>query len=336
MKRAQQNLRDTLRIALEHTDDHRALVVFDRRSDLSKLISDAYQAVLPESEFYDFDASDPETILERFRALSAGDLVVLIQSDSFRLSQFRIRIELFRRGLKVVEHPHLGRIANADFETYVDALAYDPNYYRTIGPKLKMQVAQAKTIRVICDDTELRYVGPFLDPKLNIGHYAGMTNIGGQFPIGELFTEPEAIDLVNGTLKIFAFGDSDFRVNRPEQSFGAKIEAGILTAAADAPAKFHQVLEAIREQEDVVRVRELGFGLNRAMTRTRTLSDIGTFERMCGIHLSLGAKHLQYKKKGFPKKGGFHVDIFLDAQRVEVDDQLVFSQGTYEIMPPST
>jgi hypothetical protein len=43
----------------------------------------------------------------------------------------------------------------------------------------------------------------------------------------------------------------------------------------------------------------------------------------------LGTKHLQYKKPGFPKKGGFHVDVFVDAQTVEIDGVTIFEEGAY-------
>jgi hypothetical protein len=36
--------------------------------------------------------------------------VVLVQSTSFRMDAYRIRIELFKRGLKVIEHVHLSRM----------------------------------------------------------------------------------------------------------------------------------------------------------------------------------------------------------------------------------
>ncbi|MBN4054339.1 hypothetical protein JYT87_01385 [Nitrospira defluvii] len=326
---AETHLRDTLTIALEYTTDHRAVVVYDRQSDLSRLLADAYRSVLPNADVYDFDRTKSEAILECFNRLSPGDLVVLIQSTRFRLSQFRIRIELFKRGLKVIEHPHLNRILKDEMETYVNGLAYDPAYYRTVGPQLQEQVARAERIKIMSNGAELIYDSTFLDPKLNIGHYEGMKNIGGQFPIGELFTEPKDIECVNGEVKLFAFGDTDFCVHVPDKPFTALIENGILVSSPDAPRAFCAVLDEILEKEDCVWVRELGFGLNRAMTRERYVTAIGAYERMCGIHLSLGAKHLQYKKSDFPKKGGFHVDIFVDAERVEVDGVTVFKDGTY-------
>ena len=66
---------------------------------------------------------------DRIDLLKPSDLVVLVQSTSFRLDAFRIRIELFKRQLKVIEHPHLGRMSGHEIEYYIDSLAYDPEYF---------------------------------------------------------------------------------------------------------------------------------------------------------------------------------------------------------------
>ncbi len=198
-----------------------------------------------------------------------------------------------------------------------------------MGPRLKERITEAKQIRLISEGAELVYEGPFEEVKLNIGDYSGMKNTGGQFPIGEIFTEPRDVTRVNGEVRLFAFGDTDFSVNVPDQSFTAKIEGGLIIDCPDAPTGFQAVLDEIRESEGKVWVRELGFGLNRAFTRERRVCDIGTYERMCGIHLSLGTKHLQYKKPAFPKRYGFHVDVFVETQRVEIDGVTVFEGGNY-------
>ncbi len=112
---AEKNIRDTVTIAFEHTPENRALVVYDEQSGLAKLLTEAYRAVLPDASFMNFDRTEPGEILNAFESLSPKDLVVLIQSESFRLSKFRIRIELFNRHLKVIEHPHLGRMAEDEF-----------------------------------------------------------------------------------------------------------------------------------------------------------------------------------------------------------------------------
>lgn len=330
-KTAECYLQDVAELVFNHTSKQRAMIVYDAQSPLSRLLTQAYRSVLPEAAAIDFDQTAPEAILSRFETLNPEDWVILIQSTSFRLSQFRIRLELFHRNLKVIEHPHLARMREAEYLSYVDSLAYDPGYYRTVGPQLKKRIDQAKQIKIIGDSAELLYDSPFLAAKLNIGDYAGMNNIGGQFPIGEVFTEAKAHDRTNGTVQIFAYGDARFSVNVPEKPFTALIQNGRLEACPEAPDGFQTVLQDIREKEGVVWVRELGFGLNRALTRTQRVTDIGTYERMCGIHLSLGTKHLQYKKPEFPNKGGFHVDVFLVAKRVEIDGVCVYKGGRYLI-----
>ncbi|MCG3115008.1 MAG: hypothetical protein LLH30_04940 [Candidatus Manganitrophus sp. SA1] len=329
--RAQSNLRDTLTLALECAPEAPALLVFDEQSGLSRLLAEAYRAALPNAAVLNFDQVTAKEILSAVDLLPAKGLVVLVQSTSFRLNEFRFRVELFNRGLKVVEHPHLGRISEAEFTTYLDALAYDRAYYRSVGPALKARIDRAARIAVICEGTELIYDSPFEAAKLNIGDYRGMKNVGGQFPIGEVFTEPKEVRRVNGALKIFAFGDADFTVHAPGRPFTAAIEGGVLVAAPDAPKGFHAVLDQIRAAEREVWVRELGFGLNRALTRERRLTDIGAYERMLGIHLSLGAKHALYTKPGFPKSGKFHVDVFAAVARVEIDGEKVFEGGEYLI-----
>jgi leucyl aminopeptidase (aminopeptidase T) len=263
--------------------------------------------------------------------LSPRDLVVLVQSTSFRLNDFRFRLELFNRSLAVIEHPHLGRMPEEEHQTYVDSLAYDVDYYRTVGPKLKAMIDTAKRVVVSCEGTELVYDGPLESGKLNTGDYTGMKNIGGQFPIGEVFTELVDLSQVNGQVKIYAFANRDFRVIVPEVPVLATIEKGIITKTENATPEFLSILEQIQTDE-LLTIRELGFGMNRAMTRTRLLADIGSYERMCGIHLSLGAKHTIYAKPGFSKRQSrYHVDVFVDVTTVTIDGVTVFKDGAYTV-----
>jgi hypothetical protein len=101
----------------------------------------------------DFDATPSEEVLQTIDTLRAGDLVVLIQTDAFNLREYRFRLELFKRGLKVqpfftstcvgghavegltldhvrerqnIEHVHLGLIPEEQIDAYVDALAFNP------------------------------------------------------------------------------------------------------------------------------------------------------------------------------------------------------------------
>jgi hypothetical protein len=330
---AERNLRDTLAYAIEHRAPHAALIVHDGRSDLNRALTEAYRRAVPDAQFVDFDDTTPDDILAIFARMNAGDLVVLIQSTSFRLEAYRIRIELFKRGLKVIEHVHLSRMPGEQGLHYIASLAYDPAYYRGVGHALKTRIDAAQSGVVDSGNGErLVFASPFESAKLNIGDYSGMNNIGGQFPLGEVFTEARDLEAVNGRVRVFVFGDTKFLVNRPETPVTLIVEQGRVVGVENSTPEFDNMLAIIREHEGEVWLRELGFGMNRAFSRDCMVNDIGTYERMCGIHLSLGAKHGVYAKPQFKRKDArYHIDVFAVTEGVYLDDQRVYQDGAWQI-----
>ena len=341
---AEKHLRDILSLAIEHNASHQALIIADSRCALALALSTAYQRCLPTARLIDFDAVSSAEIHAAFATLNPADLVVLVQSSNFRLDDYRLRVELFKRGLKVIEHVHLLRLLGNEALYYIDGLAYDPAYFRGIGYALKARIDVAQRV-VIDSDGELLVfgldadlggnlggnLGAILEPaKLNVGDYGNMTNVGGQFPIGEVFTEARDLESVNGRVRIFVFGDTTFHVNKPAQPITLVIAHGRVIETINSTPEFEQVLANIRAVEGEVWLRELGFGLNRAFSSTKTVSDIGTYERMCGIHLSLGAKHGSYSKPQLKRKDArFHIDVFAVTHRVTIDDTVVFKDGAW-------
>ena len=324
---AVRHVRDILELAVEHGPSGRAIVVSDAGSGLSQILREAYRVCLPSALHLDFEALSAAEILAAFEALGPGDLVVLVQSTSFRLEEFRIRVELFRRGLKVIEHPHLARMRVEEYGHYIDALAYDPAYYRVVGSALKERIDRASVAVVDSGSELLVYESGFEPAKLNVGDYRALKNVGGQFPIGEVFTEASDLTRVNGRVRIFVFGDTSFHVNAPEIPITLVIRHGKVVDVVDATVEFERVLAQISAEEELW-IRELGFGMNRALTRERLVSDIGTYERMCGIHLSLGAKHGVYNKPNLKRKESkYHVDVFAVTERVTLDNQVVYRDG---------
>lgn len=307
------------------------LLVYDEACALSRLLSDAYRRVLPDAKIIRFDEADTSPISLAFDALKPGDLVILVQSSSFRLDAFRIRVHLFERGLKVIEHPHLQRVREDEIGTYVAALAHDAPYYRRVGRGLKDRLDKATEVWLVGGGHSLVYGGAFEVSKLNIGDYTGMKNVGGQFPIGEVFSELADLTQLNGRIGLFAFGDRTFSVASCETPIVITVKDGRLTGTEGSSPEFEAVLQDIRDHEGEIWVRELGFGLNRALTRTaRIAHDVGIYERMCGVHLSLGSKHALYPKAGFHKKKvKFHVDVFADVDAVTIDGVAVYEDGSY-------
>jgi aminopeptidase len=338
---AEKNIADLLTQVFHHTSQptgkNKAVVVFDTNCELARTLTDAYRHCLPHAQFIDFAAHTPEVVLGIFAALTASDLVVLVQSTNFRLEAFRIRVELFKRGLKVIEHLHLVRMQGAEVGYYIDALAYDSAYFRDTGRGLKAIIDTAKSGWLDSGgaqfpDARLVFGSSFESAKLNIGDYSDMPNVGGQFPIGEVFTESIDLESVNGRVRIHAFGDTAFKVNRPNKPITLVVQKGQVVATEDSTPEFDAVLANIRADEEVVWLREIGMGLNRAFTQTRTVSDIGSYERMCGMHLSLGAKHGIYGKPNFKRGDGkHHIDVFAVTEQVALGEQVIYRDGAWVV-----
>ncbi|MGA9047256.1 hypothetical protein [Sulfuricurvum sp.] len=317
----------------QHTNQEHAVVVYDTRCLLSTILMEGYKRALPHARLIDFDAHTPEEVRGLLEALNPSDLVVLIQSTSFRLDAFRLRVELFKLRLKVIEHPHLSRMSDDEAPYVIDSLAYDAEYYRHVGRSLQSKIDHAPKGVLDSGGELLVYDSAFEPSKVNIGDYTGMTNWGGQFPLGEVFTEAQDLRAVHGRVKIYCFGDVTYKINTPETPITLIIEGGQVVACENSTPAFDLILSNIRRDEgEVVWIRELGFGLNRAFSKTRTVADTGTYERMCGVHISLGAKHGTYGKPGFKRRDGmYHVDVFADTHTFSLGNEVVYRDGAFVV-----
>jgi len=55
---------------------------------------------------------------------------------------------------------------------------------------------------------------------------------------------------------------------------------------------------------------------------------------MCGVHLSLGAKHATFEKASIEKRlARHHVDVFVLTTSVTVDEEIVFQDGAWRVEP---
>lgn len=329
---AQSHLINLLEKVFNHTHHEQALILYDTRCTLSATLAQAYSLCLPHARCLDFDMQSPEKILEILGELQPLDLTVLIQSTSFRLDAFRLRIELFKRKIKVIEHPHLSRMSQEEIPAYIDSLHYDYDYYHTIGHALKRKLDGATSAKLDSGGELLIYDSPFEDAKLNIGDYSQMNNIGGQFPLGEVFTEAQNLRAVNGRVRIFSFGDVTYKLNYPPTPITLIVSQGQVIGTENSTSAFDTILSNISTDEGVVWIRELGLGMNKAFSKTRIVGDTGTYERMCGIHLSLGAKHGIYGKPDFKRRDGkYHVDVFVDTHSFTLDNETIYSNDAWII-----
>ena len=302
------------------------VVIYDDRSELSKILASSYSKLTYSKYIHNFDEviGSLDLVLQRqsfediVATLEPDDAVVLIQSSSFRLDNFRIRIHLFNKGLKVIEHTHLNRYNSLSIPTYIESLRYDKKeleYYIREGGNYETSINNCNGVIIKSGGYTLSS-GLLEKCKLNIGQFKEGKNIGGTYPIGEVFTECQNLSTLNGQARVYAFANKNFEVEMVNP-FTINIEDGIVIGYSDgAPLAFVEIYNIVKNNETPY-IREIGFGLNRAQTRSNYLPDITAFERIKGIHLSMGEKHSVYKKDHIvTHKSRFHIDIFIESEIV--------------------
>ena len=332
-----QNLSDILFNQLKCEIDTHVMVIFDQQSPLNKIVTQGYEDVLlthSKKTFLDFDAHTPEQLMEKIDDLSSGDAVILVQSASFRVSTYRWRLELFDRKLKCIEHMRLAYMTPEEFPTYIHSLKDDSPFVQPTARKVAEKLENASHIKVQCRGGSIFEIKSKMEkPFVNDGDYSAEENIGGGYPIGEAFSEPVDITQSNGEVEIYAYPGEDHKMRFTNKPFKMKIVNGNMVSH-DAPADFIPLIEMMKgeNKDGQIPVREFGLGLNRAITKENTLTEASAFERVTGLHLSLGMKHGVYQKKFKKNKEinqRFHVDIYPDVYKIRINDQLIYQDGYY-------
>jgi aminopeptidase len=265
-----------------------------------------------------------ELLKNELISLPAGSIVVLVQSTNFRLSTFRIRLELFHLGIHVVEFNHLAYILESEFSTFEKSLVYNTPEYVRIQNVLEWLIVSANSTRIQSVNGEFLTFSSLEKIRGNTGDYSASINKWGTFPIGEVFTESIDLSSVHGKCLVESYPREDFSVEHCTP-FELVIENGRVLPSDNFPAPFAKLYNWIVQFEWEVMVRELGMGINTAITRDTSLSDINFYERKTGVHLSLGKKHGIYGKK-LPKTEiqRFHIDVFIALEGVYIGEQRVF------------
>lgn len=310
------------------------ICVYDTHSKLSTLLAEWYIKNLENTqhaECLNFDEWEKKALKDKLMSLPEWSTVILVQSTNFRLDDFRIRLNLKNQWVGCLEHNHLWYIPDEQIENYIDAILYNTPYYEALSEKMHDIFSNGESLKMTtCDGNTLTVSGWFEDIKRNTGDYSTQYR-WWTFPIGENFTEAREFSQVNGSFSVYAYPDEKFQVQFCEP-FQVDVTESILTCEdPKCPEKFRTLLDQIAESEDgEVHIRELGFGMNTGISKTKRLSNVWAFERVTGFHLSLGKKHNIYRKK-FHKDvtQRYHIDIFPDVDSISVDGKVIFEGGGY-------
>ncbi len=270
-----------------------------------------------------------EILKNELISLPKWSIVILVQSTNFRLSTFRIRLELFHLGIHVVEFNHLAYIKENEFNTFTTSLSYNTSEYVRLQNVFQSYSEWVSSTRIQSVNTDILTFWPLEKIRGNTGDYSQSENKGWTFPIGETFTEAIDLSSVNGRCLIDTYPREDFSVEICEP-FELVIESGRVLPSEHFPSDFAKLYDWIVQFEWEVMVRELWFGLNTAISTATPLSDINFHERKVWIHLSLGKKHGIYGKK-LPKTDiqRFHIDVFVALEAVYIGEKRIFADGKW-------
>ncbi len=342
-KELSSNLQGMLSGQFHVTHATHVCVIYDTDSPLAKLITQGYRDALAshpkeKQSFLDFNAFTHEQLMEKTSAFSPSDFVALVQSTSFRVSVYRWRLELFALKLKVAEHMRLSYMPEEQFSTYIRCIKNDSPYFVRATQKLAALFKKSKHIKVECmQGSVVEINSPMEEPVSNTGEFSEKeSNVGGGIPFGEIFSEPKDISKWEGEVEVFAFPGEDHKMvfTKP---FKLKIKAGhVAVEGSEIPNSFMPLIKLMQSENGNgnIPIREFGLGLNRAITRTQHLTEATAWERVTGLHFSLGMKHGVYQKKFNKQKEinqRYHIDIYPDVKRIWIAEQLVFENGQFVV-----
>lgn len=337
-----QLVQNTSDIVFKHFNtqpENHVMIIYDTQTELSQTLKLAYEEALKnhiKKSFVDFNAHPLSEIEACALSLQPNDVVILIQSLSFRVSVYRWRLELFDKGLKVGEHVRLSQILPHEIQNYVSCLAYDFPRTQPLSQKLDELLKNTTHIKVECaQGSILEFHSRMEKPVINLGDFDTGKVKGGYFPVGEIFSEAVELEKCSGEVEVFAFPGEDHQMVFLEKSFRVKIKDGYVEDG-DFPEEFQPLVDLMRVEnpDGKIPVREFGLGLNRGLSKEKRLTEATAWERVAGLHLSLGWKHGAYMKKFKSQKDlvqRYHVDIYPDVKRMWITDTLIYENGKFVI-----
>ncbi len=317
---------------------NKLVIVYDEDCNLAKSITQGFIEAshdLPNKETVLFTPESAPTLKQTLTKLNKQDAVILIQTTNFRISEYRIRLECNNNGVYVLEFSHLYNVQPHQEQTYLNALTYDQPRYQQIINRAKPILESATKIQIISKHGSIAtYDSPCDKVYSNIGEI--QETMGSFYPIGEFFTEALDITKVNGTFEIYAFPSLEHKTTIPTDSFQVHINDGCITSH-NGPKEFEEIMTLLKTENDnqQVPIREMGFGLNKFISKSHPLGYVGSHERQNGYHVSLGLKHGVFRKK-VPKtiNQRFHIDMFIDVEKIIAftpdGEKIIFEYGEYK------
>ena len=151
-----QNCKDIIEKDFKWKAPEKILILYDEDTGLSRLLKCGYEegakALGATLETVLFTLDDAENIVTKIKTqYHPSDLIILVQSTSFRVSAYRWRNLLCEQGLKVVEHSHLSKVKEDEYQTYIDSLNYDFSLQEKKCRALTHYLQKAAQIKIVSE-----------------------------------------------------------------------------------------------------------------------------------------------------------------------------------------
>lgn len=331
--------------------DERIVVVFDADCELAQRIHQAHRKVTPNAEFIKYEKDNNQEIRDHLMGLPEGSSVFLIQSVSFRIEDFRIRLSLFHKGIGCLEYSHLAWYKDEEANTFLEAIEYQGDEFFRLATAIDERFTEDDTIKVYSGENgeSVLDFGKMEAGKINDGRFYSQKNRGGSVVCGEIFSEAQNLEGVNGQLTINCIPNERFLIQECDP-FTITIENGrITTWTENAPELFiESIVNRVKESEcdedgnPECMIREAGFGLNPKISLEKKLSFVSVFERNVGFHVSVGKKHQVYRKKIHKDiVQRYHIDIFSQLFKITsekkdeatgaITETVIYCDGSYQL-----
>lgn len=330
--------------------DEKIVIVFDADCELAQRIHQAHRKVTPNAEFIKYEKENNQEIRDHLMGLPQGSSVFLIQSVSFRIEDFRIRLSLFHKGIGCLEYSHLAWYKDKEADTFLEAIEYQGDEFSRVANAINSRFKEDDTIKIYSgkNGEHVLNFGKMEDGKINDGRFYTQKNRGGSVVCGEIFSEAQDLEGVNGEISIHCIPNEQFLIQECDP-FTLTIENGRITKWTENTPKLfiESIYNRVKESEvnekgeGECMIREAGFGLNPKISLQKKLSFVSVFERNVGFHISVGKKHPVYRKK-FHKDiiQRYHIDIFSDLHHItsekisedgSITETVLFSDGKYQV-----
>jgi hypothetical protein len=332
------NCKAILKNDYEISISSRVLIIYDTETtlaqELKKSFAKACEELANSYDCLDFKHFNLETFKEELEwNYKKGDIIILLQSTSFRVSKFRWRNELCSKGFKVLEMGQLRKIKENEIPTFINSLHNDKEHYFQVTNKIIPLLKKASTLTIISENGSIvNYTGKLDEIYTNIGDLKHQSQFGSRYPIGEIVSEAKDLSTVSGVIEVYAYPNLQQETTFVEP-FTCSIKDGLVISHT-GPQEFEEIIQMIQTEhpEGKVYVRELGLGLNRGIKRFSRLGDPISYERQEGLHFSLGMKHGLYQKKLWPIYGKkfyqrYHIDVYVNVKEIYCDDTKIFENG---------